>query len=186
MPKITIHDINCDEYDEDEESKNQLLLDIKNKNPFINEFIQNGKTFEIVFIKKIINRFGGKSCQAVVKLDSEILQKLRDLSASKGSNAVIYTQSTVCKFTNRFHILQYYVCQSFGHKAGSSFCPYHNTSTTICMYCSEHHKSKDCPNKHNKQKHKCANCKRFSNHSEDAKKSFTPQQTSTARFIKNK
>ena len=164
FPKITIYGIDSDEYNA--ASKEKLLSDIKNKNPAINALMLEGKLFEIVFIKEVLNRFGEKSCQAVVKLDPAILQKLDQLSASKPSKAIIYTNTTVCRYSNRFHILQCYVCQSFGHKAGSSFCPYNNTDVNICMYCSENHKSRNCPNKMDTEKHKCSNCLRFGNKTE--------------------
>ena len=101
--------------------------------------------------------------QAVVKVDPEILNVLNNLKKTRKTNAVIFIQNSACRFYNRFHILQCYQCQSFGHRKGSPSCPLASTNINTCLYCSKNHQSKECNLKKQPDKFKCANCTRFSN-----------------------
>ena len=59
----------------------------------------------------------------------------------------------------RYHLIQCYQCQGFGHKKGSSNCKLKGTDENICLYCAEKHSSKNCPTKTKKDKiYKCYNC----------------------------
>ena len=155
-PKITICDLDPENYCS--KSQTKLRTDILSKNMEIQKLVEEGKTFEIIFIKEVDQ---GNN-QAVVKIDPEILNLLNDLSKNKKSNAVIFIGNTVCRFYNRFHILQCYRCQSFGHKKGSSSCPLASSSLNTCLYCSKNHPSKECKYKKQPESFKCANCTRFS------------------------
>ena len=87
---------------------------------------------------------------------------LNKLKNNRKTSAVIFVHNTACRFYNRFHIIQCYQCQSFGHKKGSASCPLISTNNNTCLYCSLNHPSKDCIYKRSPEKYNCANCKRFS------------------------
>ena len=123
----------------------------------IQKFVEDGKTFDILFIKES----NYDSNQAVVKVDPQILQVLTNIKQKNNTNAIIYIQNTACRFFDRFHIVQCYKCQSFGHRKGSPHCPLNMTTRSTCLYCSQDHLSKDCKFKKTSSNHKCANCKRF-------------------------
>ena len=172
FPKITIHDLDHELYTSD--NKEKLLTDIKNKNPEIKQLIEQGKTFNIIFIKEIHNkRTSQLSSQAVVKVDPSVLSALHKLQAAKGSSAAVYIGNRACRVSDRVHILQCYACQAYGHKKNSVYCPYKGTSTLACMYCSLNHPSRDCPNKRNLNLHKCVNCTRFNQESQNTCHSTT-------------
>ena len=156
MPKITIFDLNPDKYNST--TKDILKKDILLKNPKISELVYNGKTFDIIFIKE---SYQGNN-QAVIKIDPEILNLLNNIKKTRKTNAIIYINNTACRFYNRFHIVQCYQCQSFGHRKGSPSCPLFSTNQNTCLYCSMNHPSKDCIYKKEPEKFKCANCTRFS------------------------
>ena len=49
-------------------------------------------------------------------------------------------------------------CQGFGHIASKCSLP---EQTNVCGYCSENHRSKECPNSNNPQMHVCTNCTKY-------------------------
>ena len=102
-----------------------------------------------------------KTSEAIVRVDPIILETLQNMACDKGSSYIIYTNNSVCKFNNRFYHQMCYTCQAFGHKAGSSVCPYTGTDVNICRLCSEQHNTKQCPNRGIKEKYKCINCIRY-------------------------
>ena len=63
-----------------------------------------------------------------------------------------------CKVTERYHLLQCYRCQSFGHKRGSNQCSLENTDNEVCLYCASNHLSKHCKVKTDVSSRKCNNC----------------------------
>ena len=156
-PKITIYDLDSETYCANSQEK--LKKDILIKNPEIKNLVDDGKTFEILFIKE--KHQNGN--QAVVKVDPEILNALNNLKKIRKTNAVIFIQNSACRFYNRFHILQCYQCQSFGHRKGTPSCPLASTNRNTCLYCSLNHQSKDCNLKKQPENFKCANCSRFAN-----------------------
>ena len=70
----------------------------------------------------------------------------------------IFIGLSACKVIDRYHILQCYKCQQFGHKKGSSNCPLINSDKEVCLYCSGNHPSRSCPEKANEDSFKCNNC----------------------------
>ena len=154
-PKVTLCDLDPELYGPKKLEK--LQNDILSKNPEIQELVKTGKNFEILFIKESTQ----SNNQAVLKLDPEILNLINNLKKRKKTDAVIFVNNSVCRVFNRFHILQCYQCQSFGHRKGAPSCPLASTNQTTCLYCSRNHNSKDCKFKKQPDQHKCANCSRF-------------------------
>lgn len=157
LPKITICDIDSELYKETDKQK--LMNNILSKNPNIKKLVDEGCCFEILFIQTQHQ----SSNRAILKVDPKILYHLNKLKEQHKTNAVIFIQNSACRFYNRFHIIQCYQCQSFGHRKGSTACPLNQTNQNTCLYCSLNHPSKDCPNKRQPDLYKCANCTRFSN-----------------------
>ena len=162
-PKITICDLDPELYSTNDQAN--LKRDILTKNPEIDAFVKNGKTFEILFIQNQLN-----SNRAVAKIDPEILNHLNQIKDARKTNAVIYIQNTACRYFNRFHIIQCYQCQTFGHKKGAPSCPLNATNRSTCLYCGQNHSSKQCTLKKQPDKFKCANCTRFNDCEEDQTK----------------
>jgi len=68
----------------------------------------------------------------------------------------LYIGYQVCRVQDYIHVIQCFHCQKYGHKVEN--CP-NKTEAVICMYCMNNHRSSACPNKLQKEKHKCSNCK---------------------------
>lgn len=62
-----------------------------------------------------------------------------------------------------YNIIQCHHCLKYGHyysdKLGNVKCP-NATKDPTCKFCAENHQSKNCPNKSDKSKFKCAGCKK--------------------------
>ena len=135
-----------------EELKNAILL----KNDALKEMvIKKEKLFEIMFFldDKRSSQFGS----VVVKVDLVIRQMIQN----RGNK--IFLGLSSCFVTDRVHLTQCYTCQEFGHKAGSPACKVKEGH--VCLYCSENHLSRECPQKRNKAyvNFKCSNCSKSSN-----------------------
>ena len=154
-PKITVCDLDPSVYTT--KDQDTLKNDIMSKNPEILKMVEEQKTFEVLFIQET-SQSGNR---AIIRIDPEILNHLNNLKHIRRTNAVIYVQNTACRFFNRFHIIQCYQCQSFGHRKGSSSCPLGSTNRNICLYCNRNHQSKECTVKRQPDRFKCANCTRF-------------------------
>ena len=148
MPKITIFGINSSDYKEADRSK--LKQAISDKNPTLKPYIDDGKVFDILFIKED-NRREGFSF-AAVKVDTAIYSAIQQM------NYHLYIDFSRCQVNDRLRITQCYRCQQFGHLSGNC-----SSQNQVCRYCTDAHSSKNCPVKSNIGKYKCANCK--SNHS---------------------
>ena len=105
----------------------------------------------------------------VLKVDPKIKE------AIECSNNRVFIGFSACKVYERFHILQCYKCQGFGHKHGSDKCFLKDSDKCICLYCGENHPSKECLTKksenENYKKFKCFNCSVC--HDEDIRKNCT-------------
>ena len=122
------------------------------KNSFIeNNVSEKGKTFQIIFLDE---KKDSNFSSAIVKVNPEIKQAI-----CKNGNRVFLGLSS-CKVTDRYHLIQCYHCQNFGHKKDSENCPMKNSKVGICLYCAQNHMSRDCPDKNNSNKHNCVNCQR--------------------------
>ena len=147
LPKITISDIDSSNYSN--KNKQELLSAICNKNPQIKSCIDNGKTFEVIFITHDKSK---DFSRAVVKLDPDILQVIRQLKYK------IYIDFGVCRVSDRFFINQCYRCQKFGHRNDN--CQMKTADQHVCRYCSANHASTKCPHKQagKVENFKCAKC----------------------------
>ena len=146
LPKIKINNLNTDSYKSTDELKNEILA--KNKS-IASELENDGNSkMDVLFIDKT-------NKNAVLKVTPNIREKCM-------KNQRIYLDLESHYVSDSFHVQQCYHCQSFGHKANSDLCQSKNSKPT-CFYCSLAHKSKDCRNKDNKSKHKCANCNKSNN-----------------------
>ena len=104
---------------------------------------------DVIFISDEKN---SNYCYAVMKVDDDI----KKLISAQGMK--IYLGLSLCNVSERYHILQCYTCQRFGHRKGSDKCPLFNSSKNTCLYCSGGHTSKLCPVKKQSENYKCINC----------------------------
>ena len=158
-PKIKISGIPKEKFTK--ENVDDLRNELIKKNSFIqNSVNENGKMFQVIFLdEKKDSNFSA----AIVKVDPEIKQ-----SICKNGNRVFLGLSS-CRVTDRYHLIQCYHCQSFGHKKDSENCPMRNSEVGTCLYCAKNHMSRECPVKKKSNEHKCANCLRTG----DSKKQST-------------
>ena len=147
MPKITISDINGDDYSNS--NKEELKTAIMNKNPTIKSCIEEDKQFDILFLTEDkVN----KTAKAVCRVHPDILNAVKNLRYK------IYVDFGTCRVNDRFYLKQCYRCQKFGHR--NNDCPLKQANKYVCRYCSSDHQSSSCPHKLSKTKEnfKCANC----------------------------
>ena len=147
-PKIKISGIPKNLYNKDntDELRNELML----KNKFLKELIDKDKVFHILFL---MDNKDSNFSSAVVKVDPTI----KEVILNHGSR--LFLGLSTCRVTERYHIVQCYTCQQFGHKMDSDKCQLKNSNSCICLYCAGNHLSRDCPVKKNVSRHMCSNCK---------------------------
>ena len=147
MPKITISDINSDDYSNND--KEVLKEAILCKNPAIKSCVDEKKEFTILFVTKDKSK---NTCKAVVRLHPDIL------SVIKRSNYRIFIDFSTCRVSDRFFLKQCYRCQKFGHR--NDDCSMKVDNKHVCRFCSANHESSTCILKisKDKDKFKCANC----------------------------
>ena len=143
LPKITIRDIISNDYASTDSEK--LKQSIRDKNPAINGLIEQGKVFQILFIKKDLRR--DNFSIAVVRLDEEIRKVIMSMKCQ------LFIDFSRCRVSDRLHVTQCYKCQKFGHVKEDC-----TSKTSTCKYCSEDHDWKSCPHNGNFSKYKCGNC----------------------------
>ena len=148
LPKVTILDVDSTEYKNKDSQK--LKEAICEKNPTLKALVDQGKTFEILFIKEDIRK--NNLSFAVAKVSKEVYNEIRSL------NYQLYIDFQRCRVSNRVHVTQCYQCQKFGHTKTNC-----KSDVQVCRFCSGNHISKSCPVKGNIDSYKCANCD--SNHS---------------------
>ena len=128
--------------------KTLIKESILEKNHEINKLVTNDKQiFEILFWN---DETDPDYCYAVAKVDEKIKKQI-ELQGQK-----LYIGLSSCRVYERYHLIQCYQCQGFGHKKGSSNCSLFKKEESICLYCAEKHTSKSCTNK--KKSKKCYNC----------------------------
>merc|ERR1712030_31198 len=82
------------------------------------------------------------------------------------NNERIFISLSSHRVTEHFHAIQCFNCQKFGHTSSSPLCNGNEAAPKMtCLYCSEQHKSSQCPSKKIKKNHKCANCRASEIHS---------------------
>ena len=106
--------------------------------------------FELIFISDEKDK---EFSYTIIRVDSCIKDEIQNAGNR------LYIGLSSCKVIHRYHILQCYKCQQFGHKRGSNNCPLANTDEEICLYCASNHISKNCPIKSKTESYKCNNCR---------------------------
>ena len=143
-PKLTMHDLKGD-FDTPE----NLRLKILEKNSSIKRLVDDGDMFRVVFLDKTEKDW------ACLQVSPRIRQCIRQ------SRNFIHADLREYRVSDRYHVVQCFDCQRFGHMSGSEHCKCkkHNASPT-CFYCAGSHKSKECNKKQNKDTSsmKCVNC----------------------------
>jgi hypothetical protein len=158
-PKMKILDLEYDKYSskngEDKNiAKERLCKAIKAKNERIRSMVNDqGMILEVIYIKEEDAGCGS----AVIKVDPRI----RNLILQ--NNRKIHLDMASLHVLDQIHLVQCYACQEYGHKRSSEHCKLINTEKSICLYCADEHKSKDCPIKRDFTKRKCHNCLTSSN-----------------------
>lgn len=148
LPKLKVSSIPKQYFDRLDCSvlKNEIL----EKNSTIKHLVENEKkTLDVIFINDETNL---NHCYAVMKVDNDI----KNAISAQGMN--IYIGLSRCNVSDRYHLVQCFSCQNFGHRKNSDKCPLFNTNRSICLYCAGEHASKTCPMKKQKDKFKCSNC----------------------------
>ena len=143
-PKVTISDIAA-EITTAQEVYEELLR----KNMKIREQVEtHQEELKVIFLHK-------ESRYAVVQMS----KKIRDIIREKNDRVNLDFQIHVVK--DRFHVIQCYRCQRFGHKADSPLCPKKDSDEAVCSFCSGNHRYKDCQLRkdHKTDSKCCANCK---------------------------
>ena len=127
--------------------KSILKQGLMDKNEELRKLVEEeDKTFDIVFVKT-----GYTYTTAGIRVSPIIRKLLLD-------RGFVYIADTRSKVTDRLDLKQCFNCQRLGHI--STEC--HDRGVT-CMYCSASHRTGTCPEKLNRDKHRCVNC----SHSED-------------------
>ena len=143
LPKITISNIDSNTYKRGDNGK--LKQSICEKNPTIHALINQGKLFNVLFIKEDVQQ---NNCSvAIVKVDKEIYEEIQSLKFQ------LYIDFTRCKVSDRFHVTQCYRCQKFGHTWSAC-----TSGPLVCRYCAANHETKTCPYKGDISNYKCGNC----------------------------
>ena len=139
-PKVTVSDL-----DESLLDKQRLLEAILDKNDGIKELFSQDHTLKVVYGNKR-ERF------AVIQMSPEV----RKLVAESKEKINLGLRQHVVR--NRYHVIQCYSCQSFGHMSGADSCP--RNSDPRCCFCAGSHETKDCQSKKRNDtgKIKCVNC----------------------------
>ncbi|KAL5253911.1 hypothetical protein ACHWQZ_G013614 [Mnemiopsis leidyi] len=130
-----------------EKIKSVLKQGFMDKNEKLRKLVvEENKTFDIVFVKT-----GYNYTTAGIKVSPIVRKLLLD-------QGFVYIADTRSKVFDRLDLKQCFKCQKLGHI--STDC--HDQGVT-CMYCGASHRTGACPQKVNREKHRCVNC----SHSED-------------------
>lgn len=140
-PKLTISDL-----DSDITSKEILEEKILEKNELIQKLKEEGDSFKVIFLDTE-DKF------AVLEVSSRMRQCI------KKSDDRVCVDLQQHRVRDRFHVLQCFHCQGYGHMSGSPYCR-QKDSNPICFYCAGSHTSRDCKRKKEKKVDsiKCYNC----------------------------
>ena len=141
LPKIKVLKIN-ERYKKDD--KKILKMAILEKNPYINTFVADKHTFEVLIIDE-------KYHYCILKVSPT----LRDAMMKRGTLFIDMESHTI---KDHVHVIQCFSCQVHGHKKGNSECKHKGTDKNTCLYCSGDHESKSCPNMCDQSCWNCVNC----------------------------
>ena len=164
LPKVTVFNINdvlfddCDKSDR-EEMKSVLLKDILARNGDIKQLMDSNdnEVLEVVMLQKSMPYDNIVTYSAALKMSCNIRKVIHN------KNNKLYVSLSRCNVVDRYHVLQCYHCQKYGHH--SDKCPTKDDKPT-CMYCAGPHMSKNCLDK---KQTCCSNCLNSSNSAFKAK-----------------
>ena len=150
-PKLTISDLHSGITNAGE--LENLILE---KNDYIRELKDDGETLKMVFLDKD-KKF------AVIQVSPKIREAIR------GEDDKICLDLQQHHVRDRFHVIQCYHCQGYGHTSRSNYCKQKDSAPT-CFYCAGSHTSKTCKKKETGTGSvKCANCAKSNNRVEKMK-----------------
>jgi len=154
-PKLTMFDLKGDFATPEE-----LCQKILDKNCSIKGLVDAGDIFKVVFLEK------DEKDWACLQVSLRIRQCIRR------SGDYINAGLGKYRVRDRYHVVQCFDCQGFGHMSGSEYCKCkkHDAEPT-CFYCAGTHKSKMCNQKKRKDNSaiKCVNCSHSRNRREQDK-----------------
>jgi len=128
-------------------TKEALDKELCQKNQNIKDLKAAGLVIKTVFIDTYKNF-------AVVQMSPEIRESI------KSNQNKVYLGLRRLLVWDRFHVVQCYHCQGYGHMAKEGDCPRFTLPAT-CQFCSGNHRSDKCTVKGNS--HKCTNCLKSNN-----------------------
>ena len=140
LPKIKISHIPEYISIDSVELKNQILK----SNKWLNDLIEAGETFEIIFGYRVKD-FGSAICKLSPQIRNHILREGRRIKIGMRT----------CPVSDRIHVQRCGKCQKYGHKTQACFSDVH-----ICAWCSGEHTTVSCPQKSDTSVYFCINCKR--------------------------
>ena len=161
-PRISIGDLGQDLLDKD-----TLTSEITSgKNEEIKKLVDQGGRVKVVHMNPA-GRF------AVVQVTPEI----RNVIAQKGDK--VFLKLRQYSVRDRYHVVQCFHCQEFGHVAGSIRCT-KKDGEAVCAFCAGDHETRSCGHKKRNDTGKlnCANCQR-SNNREDRRHARSHLSSST-------
>ena len=150
LPTISILDITQkdmkNENDQDLTTE-QIKISICKQNKMIEKLVEDGSQFEVVYCKPPPN--GKKFYTVAARISPNIRDALRKMKMK------IHFGTSIHSVVDRFHVRRCNLCQGLGHYA--KYCS--PDTALVCGYCSESHKSEECPHKNKDHTHhKCSNC----------------------------
>lgn len=160
-PRIAINDLG-----EDLLNKDALLAELAGvKNEGIKTLVDQGETLRVIHINSRGNF-------AVLQVSPAIR---RVIASNKDKVFLRLRQHSV---RDRFHVIQCFHCQEFGHVAGSIRCSKKDDSA-VCAFCSGRHETRECNNRKRNDVGKmvCVNCNNSSSR-EDKRHSKTHMASS--------
>ena len=161
-PRISIGDLGQDLLD-----KETLLSEITSgKNEEIKKLVDQGGNVKVVHMNPA-GRF------AVLQVTPEI----RNVIAQKGDKVFLKLRQYWVR--DRYHVVQCFHCQEFGHVAGSIRCT-KKDGAAVCAFCAGDHETRSCGHKKRNDTGKlnCVNCQK-SNSREDRRHSRSHLASST-------
>ena len=126
LPSISILDV------VEFESKEDFIEKVKSRNAKINELIENGSEFSIIFSKGPKEDAKYNTHQVVARVSEDIRDAIRL------ANNRIYIELTSHRVVDRFYVKRCNKCCKFGHYEKDC------TESVCCGYCHGEHLSKDC------------------------------------------
>ena len=155
-PTISIVGVTKNEWDttlKDDDEKIALIAKLRAQNRFLDDMMNAGLNFNILFIKPPHDNY--KNFQIVARISP----KIRD--AIRSNDNRLFIHSTSVRVHDRFYIKRCFNCNKFGHYREGCH------ETPSCGICAENHKIDDCPHKDQYKNTptdtsnlNCINCKR--------------------------